>query len=183
MKRFAALTLSALLTVGAFAGVTSTEQPTQYLIRLADKTYEQNKAAPKTHDECLTRAQAIIPAASCVTIESFANIGNCDGVAKPAIARELDADGYVVKPPIRGKQLTDTDWTTEIQDYVPAPYPACWVLGWREITENDLNDEFSDELANSIEPVRLTPELQAAWDASCAERHRAHVYYPEDTCA
>lgn len=171
-----------LLSSAAIAGITSTEEPVQYLIRLADKTYEKGKTAPKTLDECRARAKAIIPEASCVTIEGFTNVGNCDDVAKPVVPQTLDADGFVRQPPIRGKPPeTGNDWTTQIQDYVPAPYPTCWIIGWREITETDIHDPAQDALANSNEPVKLTPALQAAWDASEAERHRARIYYPGDT--
>jgi hypothetical protein len=163
------------------AGITSTEQPPQYLIRLADKTYEQNKAVPKTREECLARAKAIIPLASCVTIESFANAGTCADISKPVLQRELDADGFVVKPPIRGKEpASGNDWTTEIQDYVPAPYPACWVLGWREITQADLDDDV--ELANHDEPVPMTGDYLVKWlePESEAARHHMYICYETD---
>lgn len=82
----------------------------------------------------------------------------------------------------------------------PAGYPNCWVRGWEDpalwranpkaepgkmflervepgMTADDV------ELPNVEEPVEWPPELVAKWDASCDERHEAHVYYPEDTCA
>ncbi len=162
------------------AGITSTPQPPQYLIRLADKSYEKGKAAPKTIEECRERAKAIVPGADCVTIEGFANVATCEGVAKPAWPLTLDAEGYVVKPPIRAKQLNDTDWQTEIQDYVPAPYPECWVLGWRVLSDADVAEDAS--VASVDEPVDIPADVLAAWVASCPIRHERGIVYSDDAC-
>jgi len=83
----------------------------------------------------------------------------------------------------------------------PAGYPNCWVRGqalraeWRVNGATEPGKVFMERLEPGMstadlwpdesieEPVSFTPELQAAWDASCAERHARHVYYPEDTCS
>jgi len=131
--------------------LTTVESPPVYNIYLADGTIEK-KEWPKTHEECVARAKAIVPKGTCVTREVFTNTPTCEGVAKPVLPRELDADGYVIKPPLRAKQLSETDWTTELQDYVPAPAPTCWVLGWREITQADVDDDEYPDVA-MMEPV------------------------------
>lgn len=137
--------MKALLLVLALS---TTEAPTLYDLLRADNTSVSPR--PTTEAECLSRAKAE-GTWTCITRRKFTTVANCDGVVKPVIARELDADGYIVKPPIRAKQVSETVWQTEIQDYVPAPAPTCWVLGWRLIADADLNDEYSDLLVQ--EPV------------------------------
>ena len=167
------------------AGITSTPQAPQYLIRLADKTYEKGKTVPLTHDECLKRAAAIIPRASCVTIEDFDNAGNCDDVPKPAWEIEKDAEGFLIKPAFRSrfKEGSDTEFVHEVEDYKPAPYPTCWVKDWRTAMESDFTNEDEPKLANVDEPVVWPAALVAAWQASCPERHLHKIYYDGDECA
>jgi hypothetical protein len=152
-----------LLSAAALAGISSTESPTVYMILLADNTVEKGKTAPKTEAECIARAQAIIPQGSCSIRRTFVNAGTCD--AKPAWPREIDANGFVVKPGIRGKLKSgsDSEYDFEVEDYVPAPYPECWVKGWRVAELTDFDDE--PELASVDEPVWHTPEQKAAYDA------------------
>lgn len=128
----------------------TTEGPPSYELH---KMPENTLVAPwpKTEAECVDKARASEGKWQCVVRRNFETVATCDGVAKPAMPRELDADGYLVKPPIRAKQVSDTEWLTEVQDYVPASAPACWVLGWRLLADADLNDEFSDVLVQ--EPV------------------------------
>ena len=179
VKRTAIVVFLLCVAGVVLAGVVSTEAPPVYEVHLDDNTMQKG-AWPATEAECVARAKALLPSGCCVVRRKFTNVGTCDDVPKPALPRELDAEGYVIKPPVRAKQLSDTDWLTEIQDYVPAPYPTCWVIGWREITEADVNDEASDLLAD--EPVEWPAELLAAYAARCAERHEHKVYYEGDQC-
>lgn len=151
----------------AIAGTTSTEAPTVYMILLADDTIEKGKEWPKTLDECVKRAQAIIPAGSCSIRRKFTNVGTCVDVPKPKWLRELDADGFVIKPGIRGKLKagSDSDYDFEVEDYVAAPYPDCWVKGWRVAMAKDFNDESQSEVAGVMEPTWHTPEEKAKLDA------------------
>lgn len=157
------LFLLALLAGTAVAGTTTTEAPAAF--DLLDAANKAVSPQPKTLIECITRAKAI-GTWQCVTRQKFTTVANCDDVSKPVIPRVLDVDGYVIQPPMRGKPITENDWTSEVQDYVPAPAPICWVLGWREVTQADLVLDSNDLLVQ--EPVVWPDELQALWDASAA---------------
>lgn len=160
------LALSALLGV-ANAGTTSTVVHNTSVFR------PEGGATVTIHDkdgktaleQCVDMVKVTIGKSTCTDVYGYTTAGTCDDVPKPVIPRELDADGFVIKPPIRGKEpAAGNDWTTEIWDYVPAPYPACWDLGWREITQADLVDD-GPRLANTIEPFPFSAEDQRDWDA------------------
>jgi hypothetical protein len=158
-----------LLSAAALAGISSTESPTVYMILLADNTVEKGKPWPTTEAECIARAKAIIPQASCSIRRTFTNAGNCADVAKPKWVVEKDADGYLIKPAFRSKFAdgSDTEFVHEVEDFVPAPYPECWVKGWRIAELSDFDDE--PELASIEEPVWHTPEERAKYDALNAQ--------------
>lgn len=167
MKRLLTLLL---VTSLAQAGTATTEAPTLY-----DLLTEDNKAVsprPTTEADCLARAKAV-GTWSCIVRRKFTTVANCDGVAKPVIARELDADGYVVKPPMRGKPITETDWTTEVQDWVQAPAPTCWVLGWREVTQADFNEDIVEDGPPALVADTWSPALQALYDNETSVARRA----------
>lgn len=161
----------ALLPTAVFAAITSTAQPPQYLIRLADKTYEQNKTVPKSLQECYDRAQAIIPHADCVVINGFDNVGDCttEWAKKPVWPLEKDANGFVKSPQFKDdgfKAGSDTEYQFLVEDFVKGEYPACWVKGWRIAELQDLNPPNGDELlANTAEPVHPPAEFEALWNS------------------
>lgn len=182
VMRVAVLVFTLCVVGVVMAGITSNESPTVYRILLADGTLEKGTEWPKSLDECVKRASAILPKGTCSIQRTFNNVGTCDDIQKPVLPRELDADGFVVKPPIRGKEpATGNDWTTEIQDYVPAPYPTCWVMGWREIADADLVEPDLMQ-ANSVEPMPVPEGFDAEWHAPEAEafRHTTHICYDDD---
>ncbi len=170
MKQLVALLISALLTSGSLAGIVSKEGPTVYMVLLADGTVEKLKEWPKTLEECRARAQAIIPKGSCSVRYPFDNVGTCDDVAKPQWPRELDPNGFVLKPSFRSKvdPTDDTNYTHEVEDFVAAPFPVCWVKGWRVAMAEDLDDG-PEELAGVHEPTWITPAQKAAVDTFNAQ--------------
>ncbi len=186
MKPLIALACALIASLAA-AGITSTPKPAQYLIRLADKTYEQNKVSPKTLDECHTRAKAIIPEASCVTIEPFANAGTCTDVPKKLWPIEKDAAGFVIKPRFKDdgfKPGSTTEYQFLVEDYVPGTFPDCWVVGWRIALEEDFRDVIGETLAeNTDEPVPMEGATLIKWLEPGSEetRHHQFICYPTDT--
>jgi hypothetical protein len=141
---------------------------------------------PKTLDECRARAKALLPHGDCVTIEGFDNVGTCEDVAKPKWPIEKDAEGFVIRPHFKDdgfKPGSDTEYQFQVEDFVPGPYPECWVKGWRIAELEEINGSYPDEpeLANIDEPVTWTADLQARWIASEAERHERGIYYDGDT--
>lgn len=167
-----ALSLSSL----AVAGTSVVPAPNKWALRDPSVTPIAELGRYDTQALCQAAALTLTKAGTyrCDTSITLTVTIDCTGVLKPVIPRKLDADGYVIEPPIRAKEpATGNDWLTEIEDYVPAPAPACWVKGWREITQADIVGE--PELAAVMEPITWPAELQALWDASADERV-GHLY-------
>jgi hypothetical protein len=148
-----------LLTSAVFAGTTAIQKAGDWALKKqGDNTIISRHT---TLDECVKAAPA--GKYKCDTSVALDVTGTCDD--KPTIPRTKDADGFNVQPPIRYKESTEGDLTdVEIQDYVPAPYPTCWVLGWRDAKVEDLAPPTAD-LPNTIEPFPFSPEDQKEWDA------------------
>jgi hypothetical protein len=174
-----------LFTSAVFAGTTSVIVHNTSVFRPDGGTTVtlHDKDGKTALEQCMDMAKAAPGKATCTDVYGITVTGTCDDVAKPVLPRELDSDGFVIKPPIRGKQITDTDWTTEIQDYVPAPYPTCWALGWREITQADMVED--QQLANDETPASKPPGFDAEYHTLAAElvRHETCVCYSDDLTA
>jgi hypothetical protein len=143
--------LLSLVAITAFADTAVVVVPGKWVLR--DPADTSKDARYDTQALCEAAAKATLTVSGtyqCNTSVTLKVTVTCP--AKPDLPRTLDADGYVIKPPMRAKQLTETDWTTELQDFVPAPAPACWVLGWREITQVDVDDDEYPDVA-MVEPV------------------------------
>lgn len=184
--KYLILVLAFLSTV-SLAGVTATVTPGPSVLHPGDGTPSVNFTGPSAGAQCDDAAKKIVGKSTCSDVRYITGVGTCADVAKPVWPRELDANGYVTKPAFRSKvkEGSDTEYTHEVEDYVPgAGYPECWVKGWRVAMESDFTDDDDTLLANSIEPVQWTAELQALWDSaeSCARRHDNHIVYSEDTC-
>lgn len=182
MKALALLLLSSV----AFAGTTSTMVGGISVFHpegTAPAVTYKDAAGKTAHDACQEAAKAYVGKATCSDVFTFTTVGTCADVAKPKWTVEFDANGYLIKPAFRSKfkEGSDTEFVHEVEDYVPSGYPECWVKGWRVAMESDFTDDNDELLASSVEPVQWPADLQAKWDASEAERHYAHVYYPGDT--
>jgi hypothetical protein len=142
MSRLFAIAL--YMIAGALSAGTST---TVALPRfeLYDSANQLVEPKPKTWEECATRAQAV-GGWTCVMRQKFTTVGTCDDVPKPEWPMVVNAEGFTVLPELRA---SDDGMTTEEQGYVPAPYPACWVLGWVPYT----GDWHAPDLGTVHEPV------------------------------
>lgn len=167
MNRFPALALVAMLTGVAVAGTTVSVVHNTAVFRPEGGTTVtiHDKDGKTALEQCMDMAKAAPGKSTCTDVYGITATGTCDDVAKSTIPRTKDADGFTVQPPVRYKESTTGDLTDiEIQDYVPAPYPACWVLGWRDAQVADLAPPTAD-LPNSIEPFPFSAEDQLDWDA------------------
>jgi hypothetical protein len=179
VKRTAILVFTLCVIGVAIAGTVATQKPGDWALKKqGDNTILSRYP---TLDECVKAAPA--GKYKCDTSVALEVTGTCDDVPKPSIPRTKDADGFNVQPPIRYKEGTEGDLTdVEIQDYVSAPYPTCWVLGWRDAKVEDLAPPTAD--AGTVnEPVQQSAEFLAEWSSeeSQAARHLVHICYPEDT--
>lgn len=179
-----ALSLSTLTV----AGTSVVPAPNKWALRDPSVTPIAELGRYDTQALCQAAALTLTKAGTyrCDTSVTLTVTIDCTGVVKPVIPRKLDADGFVIDPPIRGKEPTSgNDWTTEIEDYVPIPVPPCWVKGWREITQADLTTE-AELAALPPEPDCCWSEaLQANWDSegSRARRFNHAVDGDEDPVA
>lgn len=207
MKQLA-LILAALVTTATLAGTTATTKPGDFVLRNPDNTiptgFDTKSSRFTTLELCVAAAQKTgVATYKCDQSTQVVVARNCDGEPAPRIyLTQVDIGGT------KAWELPETRWLEP--DYVeqqwlyvknPAPvYPACWVRGWEDPTlwranpKAEAGKVFMEriepgmtaediEMPNTEEPVTMTAELQAAWDASCAERHVHKVYYPEDTCS
>lgn len=102
---------------------------------------------PTDLQTCIAKIDAIKEAGKkyiCVMRVRFEAQGSCvdEWKTPPVFELKKDADGFLVLPEARAKQLSDTEWTTEQFAFVHGEYPNCWVAGWAPLTEWGANGEF-----------------------------------------
>lgn len=129
MKRLFIFALAAAASI-AHAGTTTTEgAPSFELHAMPANTIVS--PWPKTEQECVDKAKASLGHWQCVTRRNFDTVGTCADVPKPAFPVKVDADGFLLKPALRVPVDEKGNWgATEMEGFVAAPYPACWVMGW-----------------------------------------------------
>jgi hypothetical protein len=93
--------------------------------------YSLDDATYATEAECLAAARAGLGAAPrvCEIASRLVVTGNCSDVPMPALVSEA-----------RAVRLSDIDWRTDVNRYVPAPYPNCWAVEWVPLTYSGTAD-------------------------------------------
>lgn len=186
-------TLALMLALGAtvaLAGTDVVDGTTSWELhdldngnKLVDGKWPPDLASCHARILDLTKGATVTKRYACVMRLNVDAVPNCDGVEAPPFPIKV-VDGMLEAPAIHIPVATDGTWLPmEMAQFVHNPgwphgFPNCWVMGWGPPW-----DWKPAETAQVDEPVTWPADLQAKWDASCAERHLHHVIYPEDTCA
>lgn len=142
-----------LLTSAAFAGLSTTDGQVSYELHQMPSNAMVPGPWPISEADCIAKAKASIGKWACVTRRNFETVGTCDDVPQPAFPVKVNAEGYLEVPEIRVPVLANgTDWgPAEIQAMVPAPYPACWQIGWVLYTGQEYTTDIEGDPV--MEPV------------------------------
>jgi len=130
--------LLALAVSPAFAGVDLVEGKTSWELHVDDGKTNPIVPGEWPTDFATCKAKIDKPGKFiCVMRVKFEAVGTCTEEWKkpPVFELKLDADGFLVLPKARAKQVSDTEWITEQFAFVHGTYPDCWVAGWAEITD------------------------------------------------
>lgn len=120
--------LSTLLSLAVFAGTTVTVTSETWELR--DGESHVLSKGYRTRTECETAGRTSPARYRCIGSVAFTVVGTCDDVPKPEMNLVTDAGGFLVLPKIKVTENADGTWGPTMEEgYVPAPYPACWVLG------------------------------------------------------
>ncbi len=114
------------LATAAFAGFKATERYEGWQLTAGTKV-----TTHATYADCVAAAKALGAGSyKCKDVTALVIETTCEDVPKPITKLLVNAEGFTVQPGLVVEELPDGTWgPTMREDFVPAPYPACWKPG------------------------------------------------------